>query len=149
MNREAIMSALFALLSNAAPFATASRRLNLWSSVPSSEKPALFLVEHNETYKRDTEATPEMVTLEVDAYIYTDAGKDPSVIPAAVLNPLLDAIDAALAPSALTGLQTLGGLASHCWIEGKILKDAGDLEAIHVAIWIAASATPPRNDDSQ
>ena len=40
----------------------------------------------------------------------------------------LAAIDAALAPSALTGLQTLGGLVSHCWIEGKLMKDAGDLD---------------------
>jgi len=134
MNREAIISALFSLASGAAPFATASRRLRLWSSVAPSEKPALFLAERSDTYARGNEAVPEIVTMDLEIYIYIDAGKDESVVPASTLNPLLDAIDAALAPSRLTGLQTLGGLVSHCWIEGKILKDAGDLDGDGVAV---------------
>jgi len=134
MNREAIISALFALVSGAAPFATASRRLQLWSSVPSSEKPALFLVERGDNYARASEAVPEAVTMQLEIYIYIDAGKDQSIVPASALNPLLDAIDTALAPSPLTGLQTLGGLVSHCWIEGKIMKDAGDLDGDGVAV---------------
>ena len=128
------MSALFALVSGAAPFATASRRLRLWGDVAHAEKPALFLVERGDTYARSGEGVPAAVTLEADIYIYTDAGKDLTVVPASALNPLLDAIDAALAPNALTGVQTLGGLAAHCWIEGKVLKDAGDLDGDGVAV---------------
>ena len=134
MNREAIITALFALVSDAADFATASRRLRLWSSVPPGDKPALFLVERGDNYVRGSEAVPEAVTMELSIYIYTNAGQDQSVTPASILNPLIDAVDTALAPSALTGLQTLGGLVSHCWIEGKILKDPGDLDGDGVAV---------------
>jgi hypothetical protein len=134
MNRETIVSALFALVSASAPFATASRRLRLWSSVPSSEKPALFLAERGDNYVRGSESVPEAVTLQLEIYIYIDAGKDQSIVPASALNPLIDAVDAALAPSPLTGLQTLGDLVSHCWIEGKIMKDAGDLDGDGVAV---------------
>jgi hypothetical protein len=134
MNRENIISALFNLVSTAASFATASRRLKLWSNVSSSEKPALFLVERGDNYVRGSEAVPEAVTMQLEIYIYTEAGKDQSIVPASVLNPLIDAIDTALAPNHLTGLQTLGGLVSHCWIEGKIMKDAGDLDGDGVAV---------------
>jgi hypothetical protein len=134
MNREAIVSALFSLVSNAAPFVTAGRRLKLWGDVPPSDKPALFLVERGDTYARASEAVPEVVTMQLEIYIYTDAGDDPTVVPASTLNPLLDAVDTALAPGKLTGLQTLGGLVSHCWIEGKLMKDAGDLDGDGVAV---------------
>jgi hypothetical protein len=134
MNRESIMTALFTLVSGSAAFATASRRMQLWSGVASADKPALFLCERGDTYARSSEAVPEAVTMSVDIYIYTDAGKDQSAVPATALNNLIDAVDAALAPGCLTGLQTLGGLASHCWIEGKVMKDAGDLDGDGVAV---------------
>ena len=134
MNRESIMTALFNLISSSSSFNTASRRLQLWSNVAATDKPALFLCERGETYTRASEAVPESVTLNVDIYIYIDAGKDQGITPATFLNNLIDAIDAVLAPNPLTGLQTLGGLVSHCWIEGKIMKDAGDLDGDGVAV---------------
>lgn len=134
MIRETIINALFVRVSSAAAFVTASRRLKMWSSVSAADKPAMFLVEREEIYTRTSEAVPEMVTLDVDIYIYTDVGQDQSVIPAATLNTLIDAVDAALKPDALTGKQTLGNTVSHCWIEGKIKKDAGDLDGQGVAV---------------
>jgi hypothetical protein len=134
MNREIIITALFNLVSASASFATASRRLQLWSSMASSDKPALFLCERGDMYVRGSEAVPEAVTMELEAYLYTDAGNDPNCVPSSLLNSLIDAIDAALVPDRLTGLQTLGGLVSHCWIEGKIMKDAGDLDGDGVAV---------------
>lgn len=134
MNREVILQALFAKLSAAANFSTASRRLKLWGSVAPADKPALFMMEHAEQYVHSSEATPQAVTLWVDVFIYTDAGNDQSVAPIAALNGLLDALDNALRPDALTGKQTLGGLVSHCWIEGKLLKDSGDLDGSGVAV---------------
>ncbi len=134
MNRETIMTALFNLVSASASFATTSRRLQLWSNVAPSDRPALFLCERGGTYARAGEAVPESVTLNVDIFLYTDAGKDQSAVPATTLNNLIDAVDAALAPDALTGLQTLGGLVSHCWIEGRIMKDAGDLDGDGIAV---------------
>lgn len=43
-----------------------------------------------------------------------------------VLNPMLDAIEAALAPTGPSGYQTLGGLIIDCRIEGEIIKVLGD-----------------------
>lgn len=134
MNRETIITALFNLVSNSATFATASRRLQLWSSVASSDKPAIFICERGDVYTHTSEAVPESVTINVDIYIYTDAGKDQSIVPASILNNLIDSVESVLAPNPVTGLQTLGGLVSHCWIDGKIMKDSGDLDGDGVAI---------------
>ena len=134
MNREAIITALFTRVSAAAEFVTSSRRLKLWSSLSAGEKPAVFLVERSDAYVRGSEAVPEMVTMHAELFIYTDAGQDQSVIPSTILNNLIDAVDDALKADALTGKQTLGGLVSHCWIEGRVMKDAGDLDGQGVAV---------------
>lgn len=134
MNREAIVSALFTKASASAGFVTKGRRFKLWTEVPASAKPALFLMERGEDYVRDSEAVPAKVTLNVDLFIYTSVGKDPNTIPGQQLNQLLDAIDAALAPEPVTGKQTLGGLVSHCWIEGNVMKDTGDMDGDGLAV---------------
>jgi len=128
MNRENIYLALFTLVRNAALFKTASRRLKIWSDVNASDKPAVFLAQRGEIYGQGSEATPQKVILKADIYIYTNIGKDPNIIPATQLNGLVDAVDTALAGSPVTGQQTLGGLVSHCWIEGDIVLDPGDLD---------------------
>jgi len=43
-----------------------------------------------------------------------------------VLNPLIDAVEAALAPGDKDGYQTLGGLVIDCRVEGTIIKVLGD-----------------------
>lgn len=133
-SREAIYAALFALVKSAAPFKLTSRRLKLWADVNSSQKPALFVVQRPQTYVQGSTATPQKVTLEAEIIIYTDAGKDPNFIPATELNTLVDAVDQALAGSVITGNQTLGGLVAHCWIEGKVFIDPGDLDGDGLAI---------------
>lgn len=134
MQRETIMNALFDRVSAAAAFTTASRRLKLWSSVAATDKPSIFMVERGDMYSRASEAVPETVTLMVDLYIYTDAGQDQTHVPATTLNTLIDAVDDALKPDALTGKQTLANRVAHCWIEGKVMKDAGDLDGQGVAV---------------
>src|SRR6185437_9432536 len=127
--------ALFATLSAAADFVTASRRLRHWSHVGPAEQPALFQAQKSETARR-TRGLPPRWTLEVDLFIYAQA-TDELTAPASVLNPLLDAIEAALAPAGAdlgTGVQRLGGLVSHCWISGKIQTDEGVLGGQAVAI---------------
>jgi hypothetical protein len=135
MNREPIYAALFATVATAVNFVTASRRLRHWGDVGPAEQPALFQAQKSETAKR-TRGLPPRWTLEVDLYIYAQA-PDELTAPATVLNPLLDAVDAALAPGGAdvaTGTQTLGGLVSHCWIAGKIQTDEGVLGGQAVAI---------------
>jgi len=133
-SRESIMQALFALVSGSASFVTSSRRLKLWTDVPAAERPAIFQYERDDEYKGADRHLPPTVVMNADLYIYTAPGMDSGITPISILNPLLDAIDAALAPSRATGRQTLGGLVSHCWIDGKIMKDPGDIDGDGIAV---------------
>ncbi|HLJ52130.1 MAG TPA: hypothetical protein VKT24_02020 [Rhizomicrobium sp.] len=130
MTREPIYAALFALLSAAAPFVTASRRLRHWSDVGPAEQPALFVVQKSETAERRA-GLPAKWRASVDVYVYAHAPDDQAA-PSTSLNPLLDAIEAALAP--VSAIQTLGGLVAHAWIAGKIETDEGVLGGQAVAI---------------
>ncbi len=135
MNREPIYEALFALVSGAAPFATASRRLRHWSNVAAAEQPAVFQVQKRET-ARQQEGSPTLWRADIDLYVYCQAPDDESA-PTSVLNPLIDAIAAALAPTGadlVAGAQSLGGLVKHCWISGAIETDEGALGGQAVAI---------------
>jgi hypothetical protein len=135
MTREPIYAALFALLTGAAPFVTASRLLRHWDEVGPSEQPALFQVQKRETAK-EAEGSPTVWRAEVDLYLYCQAPDDETA-PATVLNPLLDAIETALKPSGAdlaNGTQSLGGLVKHCWIAGAIETDEGALGGQAVAI---------------
>jgi|ERR1700691_1410401 len=132
-SRESIMTALFNLVSGSASFVTASRRLQLWSSLSPADKPAIFQYERDDTYTNGKQYLP-IVEMNVDLYIYTAPGMDSGITPISILNPLIDAVDAALAPSIVTKRQTLGGLVSHVWIDGKIMKDPGDLDGDGIAV---------------
>src|SRR5262249_17445897 len=125
--REAVMAALIAKLNGvvfSAPvngqtsFVSVSRRLKLWSDVPKSQRPALFISEHREQPSYQSEALPIRSTISVDLFVYIDSS-DYNTIPAIALNVMLDALDAALRPGpAENNRQTLGGLVSHCRIDG-------------------------------
>lgn len=135
MNREPIYAALFALLAGAASFPTASRRLRHWSAVEAAEQPALFQVQKKET-PQQADGAPTAWRAALDIYVYCQAPDDETA-PATVLNPLLDAVEAALAPKgadAVAGAQTLGGLVKHCRIAGAIETDEGSLGGQAVAI---------------
>jgi hypothetical protein len=125
MDREAIYSALFDLLKGAAEFQTASRRLKHWSDVPAADQPALFQAQRREIVEGEP-GLPRIHMLHVDAYIYANTG-DSDLSPGEFLNPLLDAIEAALAPNPITNKQQLGGLVEHVWVEGEIETDEGTL----------------------
>jgi hypothetical protein len=142
-SREAILEALCARLAEA-QFATPingcdtwallSRRLKLWSDVAGADQPALFVTEHGETVAYGSESLPGKTVLNVDLFVYIAAGKDPDCIPARDLNVALDALQSCLAPGPAEGRQTLGGLVAHCRIEGRIVKDPGDLDGQGLAL---------------
>lgn len=132
MNREAIYSALFAKVSASSAFVTASRRLRHWSDVGPAEQPALFMVQKSETAQR-TKGLPPKWTFSVELFVYVHAPDDLSP-PASSLNPLIDAIEAVLAPTVTADNQTLGGLVDHAWIAGRIETDEGALGGQGVAI---------------
>jgi hypothetical protein len=135
INREPIYAALFGLIETTADFTVVDRRLRHWSDVAPAEQPALFMAQKTELASVKTLGAPTVWTLAVDLYVYVHSS-DPYLAPATVLNPLLDAVEAALAPSATTGLQDLGLPASvqHAYINGKIETDEGVLGDQAVAI---------------
>jgi len=135
INREPIYSTLFGLIESAADFAVVDRRLRHWSDVAPAEQPALFMAQKTELASVKTLGAPTVWTLSVDLYVYAHSS-DPYLAPATVLNPLLDAVEAALAPSATTGLQDLGlpAMVQHAYISGKVETDEGVLGDQAVAI---------------
>ena len=127
------MTALFALVSSSSSFVTASRRLKLWTDLSAAEKPAIFQYERDDTYSNGKQYLP-IVEMNVELYVYTAPGMDSGITPVSIMNPLLDAIDAALATGRVNGKQTLGGLVSHVWIDGKVMKDPGDIDGDGLAM---------------
>lgn len=151
MSREAIHQALFNLVSSvtwtatdaqlATEFALSSRKLKHWSDVSPSTQPALFQSHKNEMVMRGGKGMPEKRTMSFDLYIYVNTSST-EYSPSAVMNPIIDAIDAALEPTGASDVQTLGGLVSHCWISGTIETDEGALGDQGVAIIPIEIITP-------
>ena len=125
-SRERVAIALFTLLQGMGnAFATYSRRPKLFADAPAL--PALYMgqiPEHYE-YPHGT-ATPAMVTMEFGIWIYGNFAEDPNVIPDTAFNNLLDLLDTTMGGYAVNGQpQTLGGIVSHAWIEGEVLRAPG------------------------
>lgn len=133
--REAIYDALWELGTSAARFATANRRLRHWADVAPAEQPALFLSEKGGQAAVKKLGTPIVWTLYAEFYLYAHSS-DPDLAPATILNPLLDALEAALAPSPTTGIQNLGlpQMVQHAYITGKVQTDEGVLGDQAIAI---------------
>ena len=134
--REAALAALQAALSLAAPFATVTRRLLAPEQMCAVGAPGLALVVHHEAYHRPNLAQPPRRTLTASAIVYVDAGgANPNAVPDSLLNPILDALDAALLPdNAATGLCTLGGLVFAAAIRGDVVRAPGDKTGKGVAV---------------
>jgi hypothetical protein len=135
IDRELIYSALWILGSGASRFATANRRLRHWTDVGPADQPALFMSEKGGRAAIQGLGAPIVWTLYADFFIYVQSS-DPYAAPAIVLNPLVDALERALAPSPATGLQNLGlpDMVSHAYIAGEVETDEGLLGDQAVAI---------------
>ena len=135
IEREAIYAALWTLASGAANFASANRRLRHWSDVAPAEQPALLMSEKGGHASVKALGASIVWTLFADCYIYAHCC-DPYTPPAQILNPLLDALEQALAPSPASGIQNLGlpAMVQHAYIAGKIQTDEGVLGDQAIAI---------------
>jgi len=133
--REKIYTALWELGANAARFASANRRLRHWTDVAPAEQPALFMSEKGGQAAIKKLGAPIVWTLYAEFYIYTHSS-DPYLAPATILNPLLDAFEAALAPSPTSGIQNLGlpQMVQHAYISGKVQTGEGVLGDQAIAI---------------
>jgi hypothetical protein len=133
--RESIYAALWELAAGAASFVSANRRLRHWADVAPAEQPALFMSEKGGTAAIKALGAPIVWTLYADFYVYVHSS-DPYLAPAMLLNPLLDTLETALAPSPATGIQNLGlpAMVQHAYIAGKIETDEGVLGDQAIAI---------------
>jgi len=136
VKREIILTALFERLSSvsfdqpvrgATGFVSMSRRLRHWADVPKIERPALFMVCHGESVTYRSENTPAYAKFSVKLFIYID-GSDKTTTPDTDISVILDALDVALSPGPGEQRLTLGGIVSHCRLDGEILRDPGDMD---------------------
>jgi hypothetical protein len=132
LTREPIYLALWNKVRVIPGFNTVSRRLAHWADVPKSQQPALYQAQAGEMAMLE-HGIPTRWHLSVNLYLYVVADEDPYASPAPMLNALLDAVEAAVAPD-YSGYQTLGGLVYDCKINGKIETLEGVLGGQEVAI---------------
>lgn len=138
--RELIAEALLARLTTvtwistvdgqAKAFLEISRRVKLWDDT--QQKPSLFLSAGRETIDRGPRQLRSL-TLNYSAIIYHDVGRDLGAIPAKENNTIIDAIEAALAPSmydqGFPDYNTLGSLVHSCSVLGSIQNGVpGDID---------------------
>jgi len=116
--REPIYAALFALVSNAADFVTATRRVKIYADVDQATQPAILQVELGEKWA-EPGTPPQLVTLRAKLFLYCESN-DPTTAVSTEINNLLDAVVAALAPPDIEERQTLGGLVYNVAIAGEI-----------------------------
>ena len=135
--REAVYSRLWEIASNSSRFTTTARRLRHWSDVSPAEQPALFMSQTRQRAETQQGAVnlPVVYILEVSFFIYVHS-TDPYMAPAILLNPLIDALELALAPDPGTGLQQLGlpEMVWHTRIQGTIETAEGVLGDQELAI---------------
>lgn len=135
VDREAIWAALFALLQAqvGASYVTLSRHHVMPPTLIADLQPALFLVQSRETRGISVKGATVKLTLsgflvvyfQAPAPLLEDIGSE-TVVGATALNALLKGIDDALQPdNPCTGKLTLGGLVTHCWIDGDVDMDTG------------------------
>lgn len=121
MTRETYYAALFALLQSlqaGGAVQTADRRVRFLNEMGAAELPALFMAVDRQTLQQ-RRGQPPRHQLGARVFLYA-ANPDRHTAAGIALNGLLDALEAALAPPAGAGVQTLGGLVSHAWIEGPV-----------------------------
>ena len=141
VNRAAIKNALLARVTNLtfsspingySTWATApSRRLKLIDRVDASKQPALFMVQHRETYRVEGAGRLARRYLDMGLWCYAPT-TDESVIGDDLLDIMESAIEGALAPddNARNEL-TLGGLVYWCRIrrdDNLFIRDPGDVD---------------------
>jgi hypothetical protein len=118
MSREAIYQALFARVSTAADFATATRRVKEYAGVDQATQPAILQVELGEKWA-EPGVPPQPVVLRARLFIYCESN-DPTAPVSTQVNTLMDAVVAALAPPDIEDRQTLGGLVYSASIVGDV-----------------------------
>lgn len=140
--REDVFKALFALTANVTwvdqhdssktrTFKTRTRRIKLFSDVPSNEQAWLGQAEHKDTVSQATNL-PYKQIWNAQWLIYHSEGLNPKSTPTIENNLILDALMKAMVPiPADIGYpqrNTLGRLVYHAFVDGEFFKDPGDID---------------------
>jgi hypothetical protein len=127
VTREEVMSALFARLQSIPGINTTSRRMTLPGMVAPGDMARLMLWEQPERAANIT-SLPDKRTWE--AWVVIVFTNDDAAVPGAtIINPMIDAIEAALAVDDFNrNVCSLGGLVHYARIEGTVVKETGDTD---------------------
>lgn len=149
MTREPIYDAILAFwtaltVGGTPVLKTATRKTTTWDGVAPEDTPALYQMQRKElaVYRK---GLPTIWRLQVELllYVHTGAQNDPTLVPSEIFNPILDAIEAALVVDDISNNAcTLGGLVSHCAIDGAIdvfEGDLGDMAVVLIPLTILTS----------
>lgn len=126
--REQIYVALWNLFVNHATVkarvVTSSRYLKHFTDVDgSTQMPALFITQVGEGWVKGDRARglPAKRTLKAHLWYYVYTGQPDSILPATLINELMDVVDEVIEhPGNPSNVQTLGGLVEHVFISGEI-----------------------------
>lgn len=130
ITREPIYAALFAKInalvgspvSSNQPFVSASRRLQSVTKVQPERQPAIFQVQSRETPTQIKKGFPTRWNLKPELWVFIWQPDATSAV-SPIINPIIDAIEKAFSPdNQMQQDCTLGGLVSHCRIEGRDIE---------------------------
>lgn len=112
-------------------FVSKGRRIVMFDKVPAASQPWCGQAEYGEQSSQASNL-PYKNTLEAHWLIYQCVAKDPKAEATIENNLIVAAVKEALAPKpndiGWPKRNTLNGLVHHCWIEGRIFKDPGDID---------------------
>jgi len=125
------MVALTNLLNGTSGVKTVTRVWQPWDQVSELVQPAIVIVEptEDETSRRGSQPALKLEVLLV-CYVTVDP-KDLTTPPNTAINNLISAVRTVILPKGadiVVNAQTLGGLVSNVFIDGKIVKDAGIID---------------------
>ena len=131
--RNAVFTALFNLAKTIPPpltysaWKTTSQFLKQFDEVPAADQPALFLFRgpQHATQEKAFGVTKWKWRAFLWIYFRTEGYKTSSTYPDQFTDDFLDKLEQTFMPDPQNGVQNLGGLIHHCWIDGAIYFDSG------------------------
>jgi hypothetical protein len=107
------------------------RRIKLFSDVPQDQQPWIGQAEHASGEEQVT-GMPYKTTLEAQWVIYHADAQDPDFEPTITNNLIIKACRDILAPRpsdpGFPKRNTLNGLVHHCYMQGRTIRDPGDID---------------------
>ena len=124
LSREAVYGALFDRLKAIPGLKLTSRRLRSISDTPANQFPALFMAQ---TFQRPLYEAGRAIQWELGADVYIYVRDPANANPGAIINPLVDGLQNALAfDNTMQNACTLGGVALKCEIQ-ELETDEGTM----------------------